>query len=319
MSLLFADDTTLYMSDSNLDRLVQNVNLEFKKVVDYFRFQKLALHPEKTKFILFSNSNEVRNKIITIQLNFNNDADVPNTNLISNLVRITSESETPAIKFLGIYIDPLLSFKFHINSIVSKVSKSLYFFRGVKHFLPAAALKSIYYAIVHSHFIYGIQIWSCTSKNNLNTLFLKQKIAIRIINSVSYNAHTEPLFKKSGILPLETLVEFFNLKFFHNFIHNELPISFANLWMRNEDRRNEDRMNLRNNQDYFIPSSRLTSTEKFPLYNLPRLWCNFEDQNIKQTPTKNLFNIRLKIHFLDKLKNNYICQRLLCPHCHLNT
>ena len=68
----------------------------------YIRFLKLALHPEKPKFILFSNSKYAN---ISISLNFNNDNDVQDANFIKNLERVTNDSKTPAIKFLGIYID----------------------------------------------------------------------------------------------------------------------------------------------------------------------------------------------------------------------
>ena len=53
-ALLFADDTTLLLSDTNLDNLKAKVNQEFKKVSDFFRSHKLALRPAKTKFILFT-------------------------------------------------------------------------------------------------------------------------------------------------------------------------------------------------------------------------------------------------------------------------
>ena len=53
-ALFFADDTTLLMSDLNLKNLINNVNSEFKKVADFFRSHKLAFHPEKTKFIFFT-------------------------------------------------------------------------------------------------------------------------------------------------------------------------------------------------------------------------------------------------------------------------
>ena len=53
------DDTTLLLADSNLNNLIANVNREFKKISDFFRSHKLALHPEKTKFILFTNSPDV--------------------------------------------------------------------------------------------------------------------------------------------------------------------------------------------------------------------------------------------------------------------
>ena len=134
IALLFADDTTLYFSDANIQNLISTVNHEFKKVVDYFRFLKLALHPDKTKFILFTNNKEVRSGNVDIFLNFNNNNDIQDRHLVTKLVRVTCESDVPAIKFLGIFIDPLLSFKYHINSVVGKVSKSLFFYALSKIF-----------------------------------------------------------------------------------------------------------------------------------------------------------------------------------------
>ena len=51
LALLFADDTTLLLAGENLDDLIVKVNVELKKVTDFFRSHKLALHSEKTKFI----------------------------------------------------------------------------------------------------------------------------------------------------------------------------------------------------------------------------------------------------------------------------
>ena len=126
-------------------------------------------------------------------LNFNNDGDAHNEKLISPLTRVTKTSEIPAIKFLGVFIDPLLNFKFHIDTLIGKISKSMYFLRCVKHVLTVPALKSVYYSTIHSHFIYAIHIWSCSNLSNLNRLFAKQKMALRIVTNSSFNAHTEPL------------------------------------------------------------------------------------------------------------------------------
>ena len=58
----FADETTLLLSGPNIkiDNLIARANSEFKKVTDFYRAHKLALHPEKTKVILFTHNNEVR-------------------------------------------------------------------------------------------------------------------------------------------------------------------------------------------------------------------------------------------------------------------
>jgi hypothetical protein len=56
-SFLFADDTTLLSSNSNIENLIADVNVEFRKVVYYFRAHRLVLHPEKTTFMLFTTAN----------------------------------------------------------------------------------------------------------------------------------------------------------------------------------------------------------------------------------------------------------------------
>ena len=52
VTLLFADDTTLFLSADTLDDLFTLANSEFKKVVTFFRAHKMSLHPAKTKYIL---------------------------------------------------------------------------------------------------------------------------------------------------------------------------------------------------------------------------------------------------------------------------
>jgi hypothetical protein len=51
--LLFADDTTIFASGSNLNELVCFVNNEFQKICEFFRANKLLLHPGKTKYMIF--------------------------------------------------------------------------------------------------------------------------------------------------------------------------------------------------------------------------------------------------------------------------
>ena len=189
-------------------------------------------------------------KFFNIFLNFNNDDEAQNVNLICPLTRVTIDSETPAIKFLGIFIDPLMNFKFHIDSLIGKISKSMFYLRRVKHVLTSNALKAIYYSTIHSHFIYAIHIWSCSNLSNLNRLFLKQKMAIRVITNSSFNAHTEPLFKQFNILPLFKLIEYFKLQFMHRYILQETPASFNNMWVRNEERIRPQDHSLRNQQNF---------------------------------------------------------------------
>ena len=118
------------------------------------------------------------------------------------------------------------------------------------------------------------------------------------------------------------LVDYFNIQLLHRFTLNALPKSFQGMWVRNSDRvQNEEdlRMHLRNQDDFFIPPTRLSSTDKFPLVNIPSLGLNFPDNSIKNLTSPQLFNYMLKHFYLDKLSLTYVYGRLLCPHCHLNT
>ena len=55
-ALLIGDDTTLLASTDSVESLNNFVNVEFKKVCDFFRTNKLMLHPDKTKILFFSTS-----------------------------------------------------------------------------------------------------------------------------------------------------------------------------------------------------------------------------------------------------------------------
>ena len=178
----------------------------------------------------------------------------------------------------------------------------------------------MYYSLVHSHLIYGIQIRSSGSSTNITNLFKLQKKAIRLVHSVPYNSHTESLFKSSNLLPLPILVDFFRLQFMHQFTHGHLPISFLDTWTSNADRLalagfGRANYNLRNSEDLYTPYCRTAALERHPLFLFPRLWTEFNELSIKFIRDKTEFNFKLKKHMISKLESNYRCTRLFCPHC----
>ena len=61
------------------------------------------------------------------------------------------------------------------------------------HYVNEATIKSIYYAIFHSHLSYVCTAWgqNLNPKHRINS---PQKKAIRIISFFQYDAHTLPIF-----------------------------------------------------------------------------------------------------------------------------
>jgi len=224
--------------------------------------------------------------------NNNNDSNDPS--LIKHLPIIANNDDIPAAKFLGIYFDSNLSFKYQISCLKKKLSKALYILRSVKNMLPKNSLKLIYYTVFHCHLIYAIQVWSCCPQNLLSDLFKLQKAAVRIICDKKYNEHTEPLFKMEEILPLPDLVNFFKIQFMQRFIHDFLPVSFNRIWFRNNIRTiGDNEIQLRNANRIQLPPSRLALTDRLPSVNIPRTWELFPDEHIKFIRKQSEFDKKL--------------------------
>ena len=313
MSLLFADDTTLLHTHDDLKILEEIVNTEFRKICDYFRANRMVLHPDKTKFILFTRSKA------GAKLNLfcnNNNMDQDSAEHISPLGEVTSEDSTPAVKFLGVFFDPALNFKYHILTLKNKLSRALYALRSVKNTINQNGLILLYNSIFHCHLLYAIQIWSCSKSGPINELYKMQKNAVRIIAGKSYNAHTEPLFKKLQIMPLPDLITFSKIQFMHRFTQGFLPASFNETWVRNAVRNiGENEIQLRNRDQLQNIPSNLVSLDIFPLFSYPKIWQDFPDENIKFIRKTSSFDLKLKTYFLNDLSTNVICNRLLCPAC----
>jgi hypothetical protein len=177
----FADDTTLLASNSNLAQPFSYVNKEFRKVIYYFRAHKLALHPEKTVFILISNSAPADHcEIIYIDNNNYDDTYDPALKLP---ILSVNQLQMPKTKFLGVLLNLQLNFRFHVKSVSAKIYNSLYHRRAARNILSQQSLTTLYYSLIYSHLIYAIHVWSCTSPIIVNKLYIKQKIAICIIHN----------------------------------------------------------------------------------------------------------------------------------------
>ena len=57
-SILFADDTTIYYSHSNLNTLYTNLNKDLQILNDWFKTNKLSLNVSKTQYMIFNKKNQ---------------------------------------------------------------------------------------------------------------------------------------------------------------------------------------------------------------------------------------------------------------------
>ena len=125
---LFADDTNLLYADRSLKNLEITVNKELAKVSDWLIANKLTLNIKKSNFVIF----RPRQKKLTLQLTirlFDN-----------NLQRLVTLDCKNYVKYLGVLIDDHLSWKYHIDHIATRISKTVGIIGRLRHFVPFSIL-----------------------------------------------------------------------------------------------------------------------------------------------------------------------------------
>ena len=112
-------------------------------------------------------------------------------------------------RFLGLILDNTLSWKKHIEQVVSKMRSACYALRNIKSVVTRDTLKMIYFAHIHSSLSYGIILWGNSSYSK--KIFLIQKKSIRIINSKprdSCRLHFKKFENNDNVLSIHLLFNY---------------------------------------------------------------------------------------------------------------
>ena len=301
--LSFADDTTLYVSHSDLGALYDIANTEINKLYTWFCANKLSLNAKKTKYIVIRPKHKAStfaNKHILIN-------GIP-------LNRIGNHCADSSIKFLGISIDEHLSWQKHLSQVNSKIARAMFAIRQVKHILSRDILRNLYFALIHPHLSYGILVWGNAKQTILSKTKTLQKRAIRTINKAAFNSHTDPLFRSSQILKLDDLYHYTSSLFMFDYVNRNLPRSFDNVFPLNRD----VQFNKETRQSNLMYIQRCPScfSSNLPLYSLPQVWnkwSNLASGVTSRGQFKKLVKSSLLLSYPNQVKK---CLNKYCPDCH---
>ena len=215
-SILFADDTSVFIEGKNIDEVIGILNTELAKLTAWLATNKLTLNIKKLNFMIFYRA---RIKWSTIT-----------TPLLLNGITLERLSFT---KFLGVIIDDKLSFIRHITYIKSKISKGLGILLKARKYLKRKCLLNLYYSFIYPYLTYCVEAWGNTPDTHIDPLIKLQKKVIRIITFSPYLAHTEPLFKELNILPFpKVVIQRIALQMF-KFTNKLLPSAISELFISN--------------------------------------------------------------------------------------
>lgn len=213
---LFADDTNLILFDNNIDRLFENCNNQLELLYKWFQANKLSLNVDKCTYSLFG---------LPKKLN-------PNNTIIINSTEIKRNEE---VKYLGVIIDEKLTWKEHIKYVILKITKFCSIFYKLRYLVPITVLRKIYFSLVHSHLIYGIEVYAKTHAKYINPLVKINNRILRILQNKPLDTPTQILYTNFNTLPIPKLYELHILLLMHKYYYNKwkLPAVFYNYFLEN--------------------------------------------------------------------------------------
>ena len=112
-------------------------------------------------------------------------------------------------------IDSKLNFQNHIKIIESKLFRCVKILYRLKAVLPWEALCKIYFALFHTHLLYGLVVWGSTFPSYMSKLESLQNKAVKIINSGTTRESPTTYYGQLKILKLTAL---YKLKLPNQFI-----------------------------------------------------------------------------------------------------
>ena len=163
----FADDTNLLHINESFKKTQKYLNFDLKFLHKWLLANKISLNCDKSQMIIFHKPRTKLPDKIKIKIN-------------GTILR-----HTHAIKYLGVYLDETLSGDQHCTELSKTLSRANGMLSKARHYVPEE-IKSLYHALFSSHLNYGSQIWGQTNNIHQNKIFLLQKAALRIIESLLF-------------------------------------------------------------------------------------------------------------------------------------
>ena len=198
-----------------MNDLLDTMNIEMVKVVEWLQVNKLSLNLKKTHYVVFRRK---RTKLAVEK------------DLMVNNVKIDMTNKT---KFLGVVIDEYLSFEYHVKHIKGKVARGLGILYKSKRLLNKDSLVQLYNSFIYPYINYCICVWGNTCMSYLSPLTKLQKKAVRIVSGAKRSEHTYPLFKELRILRIREVYAYSLQLIMFKYHHGLLPNIFGNFFVLN--------------------------------------------------------------------------------------
>lgn len=223
---LFADDTALFYPDKNVNTIINSIEADLGVLKNFFDANLLSLNLNKTKYMIFNSMRKIINNYVHPRLE----------NQVIEKVN--------CFKYLGIHLDPTLSWVYQINHIEKKLAPLCGILWRVSTFVPRHVLLKFYFAFIHSQLNHLVSVWGYASSTSLNKIRTLQNRCLKTIFKKPLLYSTLQLYSDEShkILPLNYLRDYQTLLFVHNLQNNPYMhhnINFSNATHSHLTRQND--------------------------------------------------------------------------------
>ena len=273
---MFADDTTFFCTDTNIERLIDKMNLAMKEVYLWCHKHKLTIHPGKSEAMIMMKRPFV-GPFRPIMIG-------------TNVINVVSEAVC-----LGVRIDNRLTWEPQIDSLCKAFSQKLSALKRMK-FLPRQVLEKIYFSTVISKVTYCTSVWGNCSTAQFEKLEIIHGRAARMIYNLKRSTSKEESLSIAKWQPLAYIYKRCIAVLMHT-IYNQSKsylVEFEKLSPRSENSPHLMQLKV----DRFKTEVGRNSFR----YRGSVLW-NALPYELKQIKDTNGFKIKLKSH--NKLINDF--------------
>lgn len=273
------------MSAETSEALFVRIRDTIASLGSWFELNGLKLNQDKTNIILFNTLSPHQN-IVPMGI----------------LSASTSIKTSNLVKLLGFEIDPVLSWKQHIDTICRKMGRGIYALKQLRPISSEISLKEVYYAYIHSIMSYGIVLWG--SSSDYERVLKMQKRAIRVLTKAKFRESCRIHFKNLKILTSVSVYILEVLKYVRSNL-SEYTV-----------RGTHNNRSVRNQMTLDSISHRLNMSEKLPKLMGQKLYNKLPLQ-IKTIDQENNFINQVKKLLLDKTLYS-IKEFLTTDYSHIN-
>jgi len=186
----FADDSILIwdLGCSNIEQVIHNINSDLEVISGFYESNGLKLNLSKSKYLIVGTG-------LT-------DINIINYLNLKNIMRVET------LTYLGVPIDPVLSFVTYSDQIRRKLSQTVGAISILRNRLTTKLLLNFFHAQFQSHLSYCAYLLLRSSAQSLKSLQVLQNRCLKMIYGLPMDFSTSELYNKvaKSVLPIMGLL-----------------------------------------------------------------------------------------------------------------